>query len=99
MTDNPKRPSPEKVTLLTGVSVLKEFHDELLTHVLARIQQLKYGEVYEAQDLVQPSYWASLDNAAHWRIGCCVADWERAKKLPLRFVGCDLCKVRHYERT
>ena len=99
MNDKPKGPTLEKVILTNGVPIAKAFHDDLLPLVLARILELRYGEIYQTKDLVSPSYWASLDNADHWRIGCCIADWERTRKVPLRFEGCDLCKVRHYKRT
>src|SRR5688572_9583121 len=88
MSDKTKRVGIEEVTLSTGVRVVKSFHDDLFDRIRLHIPHLRYGVPHQTKDLVCPRYWASLDTSDHWRIGCCVADWERKRRVPLRFVGC-----------
>lgn len=93
-----KTASKDVVVLSTGVRVSKMFHDELFEKTMANIRTLRYGVPYKSEDIVEPRYWAK-HRFDHWHMGCCIADWERRGLIPLRFVGCEYCKVRYYMRT
>ena len=92
------RPSADMVALSSGILVPRAFHDERFMNVAAHVPTLKYGTRYKAKDMVVPSLYAKWDYQDRWRLGCCVADWERHRKIRVRFLGCPHCSVRYYER-
>ena len=90
------RLSQDMVQLHSGVHVPRALHDELQEHVGTQLQGMAYGKPLKAKDMVARNYYATLDP---WRVGACVSHWVRHNELPLRFLGCQYCSVRYYERT
>ena len=91
-----KGPMPDAVRLSNGLYVPRAVHDELFEKVVAGIRQLSYDRPYKAREMLEPLYYAHRDP---WQVGGCVADWERAGLLRVRFLGCRYCSVRYYGRT
>lgn len=89
---------PDMVPLSSGILVPREYHDALFCQVTGRIPHLEFGARLKARDMVDPDNYALCSNAERWRIGCCVAHWEREEKIPVHFLGCPYCSVRYYER-
>ena len=90
-----KGPMRDAVRLSSGLYVSKAVHDDLFEHVKAGIQRLKYDRPYKARDMLEPHYYREQDP---WKVGGCVADWERHREISVRFLGCPYCSVRFYER-
>ena len=92
-------PSGAMVELDSGVLVPTAFHDELLSAIEKGIPRLHKGIPYKAKEAVEPYTYKTRFGHDPWRVGYCVAHWERRHQIPLRFLGCPFCSVRYYERT
>jgi len=95
MTDR-KRPSLDMVELSSGVLIPRRVHDALYPLAYPKIERLGYGRPHKSRDMLEPTDYVRF---APWHVGCCIADWERTRRIPVRFVGCKYCSVRYYERT
>ena len=96
MTRRIKGPRQDMVQLQNGVYVPRSVHDELYGHIRPRLVRLTDEPRLKAKDMVTAGYYATLNP---WVVGVCVSDWERQRRLPLRFLGCPYCSVRFYEVT